>query len=60
MVARVRDRGEALQPADPGAVKVVPEVASRFTLSDRGKKYTFFLRRGLRFSDGRVTARSFA
>ena len=37
-----------------------PEVASRFTVSNRGKRYTFFIRKGFRFSDGtRVTARSF-
>jgi peptide/nickel transport system substrate-binding protein len=46
---------------DQGTAKLVPEVASRFTVSDRGKKYTFFLRKGFRFSDGtRVTARNFA
>jgi ABC-type transport system substrate-binding protein len=46
---------------DRGSAKVVPEVASRFTVSDRGKRYTFFLRRGFRFSDGtKVTARNFA
>jgi peptide/nickel transport system substrate-binding protein len=40
--------------------KLVPEVASRFTVSNRGKRYTFFLRKGFRFSDGtRVTARNF-
>src|SRR6266576_2487996 len=43
----------------PGG-KLVPEVASRFTVSNRGKRYTFFLRKGFRFSDGtRVTARNF-
>jgi ABC-type oligopeptide transport system substrate-binding subunit len=43
----------------PGG-KLVSEVASRFTVSNRGKRYTFFIRRGFRFSDGtRVTAASF-
>jgi len=43
----------------PGG-KLVPEVASRFTVSDHGKRYTFFLRKGFRFSDGApVTARNF-
>ena len=43
----------------PGG-KLVPEVASRFTVSNRGKRYTFFLRSGFRFSDGTpVTARNF-
>ncbi len=41
--------------------KLVPEVASRFVVSNRGKTYTFVLRKGFRFSDGsRVTARNFA
>jgi ABC-type transport system substrate-binding protein len=43
----------------PGG-KLVPEVASGFTVSNRGKRYTFFIRKGFRFSDGtRVTARNF-
>ena len=43
----------------PGG-KLVPEVASRFTVSNRGRRYTFFLRSGFRFSDGTpVTARNF-
>jgi oligopeptide transport system substrate-binding protein len=46
---------------DRGSAKLVPEVASGFTVSDRGKRYTFFLRRGFRFNDGtKVTARNFA
>jgi ABC-type transport system substrate-binding protein len=40
--------------------RLVPEVASRYTVSNRGKRYTFFLRKGFRFSDGApVTARNF-
>jgi ABC-type transport system substrate-binding protein len=40
--------------------KLVPEVASHFTVSNRGKRYAFFIRKGFRFSDGSpVTARSF-
>jgi ABC-type transport system substrate-binding protein len=43
----------------PGA-KLVPEVASRFVVSNGGRRYTFFIRRGFRFSDGTpVTAASF-
>src|SRR5215510_981699 len=43
----------------PGG-KLVPEVASRFSVSNGGKRYTFFLRKGFRFSDGTpVTAASF-
>jgi peptide/nickel transport system substrate-binding protein len=38
-----------------------PEVASRFEVSKDGKRYTFFIRKGFRFSDGSpVTASSFA
>src|SRR6186997_2528389 len=41
--------------------RLVPEVASRFEVSKGGKRYTFFLRKGFRFSDGTpVTARSFS
>src|SRR5205823_13898558 len=40
--------------------KLVPEVASRLVVSNRGKTYTFFLRKGFRFSDGSpVNAKSF-
>ena len=43
----------------PGG-KLVPEVASRFKVSPNGRKYTFFIREGFRFSDGApVTAASF-
>ncbi len=39
---------------------LVPEVASRFTVSNGGKRYTFFIRKGFRFSDGTpVTAKNF-
>jgi len=40
--------------------KLVPEVASRVAISNRGRTYTFFLRKGFRFSDGSpVTAKNF-
>jgi ABC-type oligopeptide transport system substrate-binding subunit len=43
----------------PGG-KLVPEVASGFKVSNGGRRYTFAIRRGFRFSDGaRVTARNF-
>ena len=43
----------------PGG-KLVPEIASRFTVSQDGRRYTFFIRKGFRFSDGApVTAASF-
>jgi ABC-type oligopeptide transport system substrate-binding subunit len=39
---------------------LVPEVASRFKVSNGGTRYTFFIRKGFRFSDGTpVTAASF-
>jgi ABC-type transport system substrate-binding protein len=41
--------------------KLVPEVASRVAISNYGRTYTFFLRKGFRFSDGSpVTAKNFA
>jgi ABC-type transport system substrate-binding protein len=41
--------------------RLFPEVASRFAVSNHGKTYTFFLRKGFRFSDGSpVTAKNFA
>jgi ABC-type transport system substrate-binding protein len=43
----------------PGG-KLVPEVASGFKVSKDGRRYTFTIRKGFRFSDGTpVTARSF-
>ena len=43
----------------PGG-KLVPEVASRFKVSRNGRRYTFLIRKGFRFSDGTpVTASSF-
>jgi ABC-type transport system substrate-binding protein len=41
--------------------RLVPEVASRVAISNGGRTYAFFLRKGFRFSDGSsVTARNFA
>ncbi|HKD32831.1 MAG TPA: ABC transporter substrate-binding protein [Gaiellaceae bacterium] len=41
--------------------KLVPEVASRVAISKDGRRYTFFLRKNFRFSDGSpVTANNFA
>jgi ABC-type transport system substrate-binding protein len=46
--------------AGPAGTKLIPEVASRMVVSNGGKRYTFFIRRGFKFSDGTaVTARSF-
>ena len=44
----------------PAGSKLVPEVASKFTVSNNGRRYTFFIRPGFRFSDGaKVTAANF-
>jgi peptide/nickel transport system substrate-binding protein len=44
----------------PAGSKLVPEVATKFTVSGGGKVYTFTIRKGFRFSDGtKVTANSF-
>src|SRR5213596_1892034 len=44
----------------PAGSKLVPEVASHFTVTNGGKKYTFFIRKGFKFSDGTaVTASNF-
>ena len=43
----------------PGTI-LRPEVASRYIVSNGGKRYTFFIRKGFRFSDGTpVTAGNF-
>jgi ABC-type transport system substrate-binding protein len=43
----------------PGTI-LRPEVASRYVVSNGGKRYTFFIRKGFRFSDGTpVTANHF-
>jgi len=45
----------------PAGSKLVPEVASKFTVSKNGRVYTFTIRKGYRFSDGsKVTAKNFA
>ena len=49
-------------PDRPGqaGTRLVPEVASRYTVSRDGRTWTFFIRKGFRFSDGLpVTAASF-
>jgi ABC-type transport system substrate-binding protein len=44
----------------PAGTKLIPEVASKFTVSNGGKRYTFFIRKGFKFSDGvAVTANHF-
>jgi peptide/nickel transport system substrate-binding protein len=44
----------------PAGAKLLPEVASNFTVSNSGKRYTFTIRKGFKFSDGKpVTANNF-
>src|SRR6266508_6729458 len=44
----------------PHGSMLVPEVAKGYRVSKDGRKYTFFLRRGFRFSDGTpVRAKNF-
>ena len=44
----------------PAGAILEPEVASKYVVSNSGKRYTFFIRKGFRFSDGTpVTAASF-
>src|SRR5207247_5500492 len=47
--------------ADSSHTRLVPEVARSYAISKDGRTYTFFIRKGFRFSDGtRVTAKNFA
>src|SRR3954453_1832138 len=49
-------------PDRPGLLgnRLIPEAAAGFSVPNRRKTYTFFIRPGFRFSDGtRVTAKSF-
>lgn len=46
--------------AGPAGARLVPEVASRYTVSKNGKTYTFYLRHNFKFADGKtVTAKNF-
>ena len=64
MAHPVFDRPEAAQlpgRAAPRGSRLVPEGASGYTVSNSGKTYTFTIRPGFRFSDGRpVTAANYA
>ena len=45
-------------PSDPAAVKVVPDLATSWKVSNGGRKYTFKIRRGVKFHNGAsLTAR---
>jgi peptide/nickel transport system substrate-binding protein len=44
----------------PAGSKLIPEVASKFSVSNNGRRYTFTIRKGFKFSDGTaVTAKNF-
>ena len=44
----------------PAGAKLVPEVASKFTVNKKGNVYTFYLRKGFKFSNGKpVTGANF-
>lgn len=46
---------------DPKTLKVVPDIATNWDISDQGKRYTFHLRSGVKFSNGDpVDASTFA
>lgn len=46
--------------AGPAGTQLKPEVASKFTVSGNGKVYTFTIRKGFKFSNGKaVTANNF-
>ena len=48
---------DRLCDSDPSTFEAIPRVASRWTKSDDGLVFTFYLRRGVEFSDGtRMTA----
>ena len=60
---RILDRPQALKlPGRAGSARVAHRAdgASRYTVSNRGRTYTFFVRPGFRFNGDKVTARNYA
>ena len=54
----VFDRLVETQTDGKGNTKIVPSLAESWTVSDDGLKYTFRLRKGVRFSDGQLLTAS--
>ncbi len=52
--------GSLLRPSDASPVRIVPEIATGYRVSNGGRRFTFILRRSFRLSSGeRVKARNF-
>jgi peptide/nickel transport system substrate-binding protein len=52
MMLNARIGYESLVRWDRSGRKVIPNVAKKWTVSDNGKTYTFYLRKGMKWSDG--------
>ena len=43
---------ESLVGVDPGSLKPFPQLAERWDIKDKGTRYVFYLRKGVKFHDG--------